>query len=62
MKAMWLWHPESPGDKVLVVRNWWQRFWFPTAFATRGEVLRWYAVKQQMTHSKVVVDDEVTYD
>jgi len=37
-----LWHPESPGMKVTVYRNWLQRLLYPKDFATLGEVLRMY--------------------
>lgn len=36
----WLWHPESPGVKVLVVRTWAGRLFKPDYFATLGEY--WY--------------------
>jgi predicted double-glycine peptidase len=42
MKALLLYHPESPGIKVPVVRNWWQRLLFPKDFATLSETLKYY--------------------
>ena len=36
----WLWHPDSPGVKVLVVRTWIGRMFKPSYFATLGEY--WY--------------------
>ena len=38
---MRLWDPESPGMKVNVYRNWWQRLMFPEEFATIGEALKY---------------------
>lgn len=39
-KVKLVWHPESPGMKMMVFRNWWQRLWRPKNFATLGEALR----------------------
>lgn len=38
-KALWLWHPESPGGRVLVVRGWLGRLLKPRDFATLGEAI-----------------------
>lgn len=38
-KAMWLFHPESPGMRVLVVRGWLGRLLKPREFATLGEAI-----------------------
>jgi len=35
-----LWHPESPGMKVDVSRNWFQRLMYPKDFATLGESIK----------------------
>ncbi len=43
MRATWLLHPESPGVRVLVVRNLWQRLVRPDRFATTEEVQRYWA-------------------
>jgi len=32
-----LWHPDSPGMKVWVMRGWWARKFFSKDFATLGE-------------------------
>jgi len=34
-----LFHPESPGVKVIVFRGVLKRFFYPTGFATLGETL-----------------------
>jgi len=36
-KAEWLWHPESPGQRVLVVRSFLGRLFKPRDFATLSE-------------------------
>lgn len=41
-KGYLLWHPESPGMKVPVVRNWLQRLFYPKYFATLTETIKWY--------------------
>jgi len=41
IKVLYLWHPESPGEKVLVFRNWWQRLIYPKHFATLGETIKY---------------------
>lgn len=38
-KAMWLFHPDAPGDRVLVVRGWLGRLIKPREFATLGEAI-----------------------
>ena len=38
IQCKWVYHPESPGCKVMVCRNWWQRLVYPTDFATKSEV------------------------
>ena len=48
MKAQWLFHPESPGEYVLVVRGFWGRLCKPEHFATLTEVQVYYAWKQAL--------------
>jgi hypothetical protein len=48
MKSYILWHPDSPGMKIPVVRNWLQRLFYPKDFATLGEVLKYYKYKEVM--------------
>lgn len=36
-----LWHPESPGMRVYVIRNWWQKLFYPEEFATLGESIKY---------------------
>jgi hypothetical protein len=43
MKPFVVLHPDSPGMKVAVVRNWWQRLLYPKDFATLTETLKYYA-------------------
>lgn len=38
MKYFWLFHPESPGERVLVVRGFFARLFRPKHFATLDEV------------------------
>jgi len=38
-KATWLFHPDAPGDRVLVVRGWLGRLFKPREFATLGEAI-----------------------
>ena len=38
MRYFWLFHPEAPGDRVLVVRGFWARLFRPKHFATLDEV------------------------
>lgn len=38
-KAIWLFHPDAPGDHVLVVRGWLGRLLKPREFATLGEAI-----------------------
>ena len=40
LKTAKLWHPESSGVKVVVVRSWVGRLFKPTCFATIGETLK----------------------
>lgn len=46
MKSLVLWHPDSPGMRVPVVRTWWQRLIYPTDFATIGESLKYYKYEE----------------
>lgn len=46
MKGMWLWHPDSPGVKVYVVRGWLARVLYPQDFATVREVEVYYKFSQ----------------
>ena len=39
-KKMFLWHPESSGERVVVYRGWFKRLFWPSAFATLGETLK----------------------
>ena len=43
MKELILYHPESPGMKVKVTRNWLQRLLYPKDFATLTEALKSYS-------------------
>ena len=36
---MVVWHPESPGVKIVVYRNWFQRLIYPNEFATLSETI-----------------------
>jgi hypothetical protein len=38
----WLFHPESPGVRILVVRGFWGRLFKPERFATYDEILAYY--------------------
>lgn len=38
-RAEWLFHPDSPGMRVLVVRGFWGRLFKPCDFATLGETI-----------------------
>lgn len=42
MEKLTVWHPCSPGSKVVVVRSWFQKLVYPKEFATLSEVLRYY--------------------
>lgn len=37
-----LWHPECPGTKVTIQRNWFQKLIYPKEFATLSEVICLY--------------------
>ena len=37
-----LWHPDSPGVRVPVIRNRLQMLLYPKYFATLGEALKYY--------------------
>lgn len=39
LRGQWIWHPESPGMKVWVVRGFWGRLFKSRDFATLSEVL-----------------------
>jgi len=39
-KTATLWHPDSPGEKVKVIRTWIGRIFKPAAFATLGECVK----------------------
>jgi len=41
MKSFLLWHPDSPGMKVPVVRTWWQQLLYNAEFATLSEAIKW---------------------
>lgn len=41
MKLLELWHPDSPGIRVWVIRNWLQRLLYPKHFATISETIRY---------------------
>lgn len=40
--GQWLWHPESPGGRIYVVRGFWGRLFKPKDFATLNEVSVFY--------------------
>ena len=44
-----LWHPDSPGVRVPVVRGWLGRLFKPAEFATTGEVLAYYRALELVT-------------
>jgi len=46
-KQFKLWHPESPGIKVSVERNWIQQIIYPKEFATLGETIKAYRKKKK---------------
>lgn len=56
IKPLLLWHPESPGMRIPVVRSWWQKLVYPEDFAILGEVLKYYAYREAFemltNHSK----------
>lgn len=39
-KKLFLWHPESPGERVVVYRGLIKRLLYPSAFATLSETLK----------------------
>lgn len=47
--AEWVWHPDSPGTRVLVIRGFWGRLLKPDGFATLREVSRYYVMCQGFT-------------
>lgn len=51
LRAAWLWHPESPGVKVLVVRTPWGWRFKPNSFATSTEVLVYQAFMAGLKHA-----------
>ena len=48
MKAMKLFHRESPGSVIPVVRTWWEQKTRSRDFATGDEVLFYYKFKEAM--------------
>jgi hypothetical protein len=43
-RGQWLWHPDSPGQRVWVVRGFWGRVWGNEQFASLNETMessRW---------------------
>jgi hypothetical protein len=44
-----VWHPDSPGIKILVVRGFWGRLLKPREFATLGEVGEHHKARRQVT-------------
>jgi hypothetical protein len=40
MRGAWLWHPESPGVRVFVLRGFWGWLFKSRDFATLGECRR----------------------
>lgn len=46
MRAQWLYHPDSPGVRVLVVRGFWGRLLKPKDFATLSEVQVYWALRR----------------
>lgn len=45
---MQLWHPDSPGMKVWVMRGWWARKFFPKGIATLWECQEYKAFNEHM--------------
>jgi len=43
MKTLWLWHPDDPGTRILVVRGFWAQLLNPKSFATHKEALLYSA-------------------
>lgn len=43
MRALWLYHPESPGMRVLVLRGFWGRLMKPKDWATPKEAQTYLA-------------------
>ena len=41
-RGEWLWHPDSPGIKIYVVRGFWGRLFKPRDFATLGEAISYF--------------------
>jgi len=39
-KTYWVFHPDSPGEKILVTRSWLGRLFKPIAFATLTETMK----------------------
>lgn len=48
-KKLLLWHPDSPGMRVPVMRGWLGRLLKPAEFATAGEVLAYYQALELVT-------------
>ena len=48
MRAMKVFHPESPGEYIPVVRNWFQRLLYPKYFATSREISFYYKFREAM--------------
>lgn len=51
LRAQWVFHPESPGEYVLVVRGFWGRLFKPAHFATFAEVETYYCWKKAWASS-----------
>lgn len=51
-EPVWLWHPASPGVKVRVYRNWFERKLKSKDFATLGECLKDWSSYGDKEHQK----------
>ena len=52
MKGFWLWHPDSSGEKVYVVRGWLARMLYPQDFATVRECETYAAFLKGLFHEQ----------
>ncbi len=61
MKLIKVWHPDSPGMKVWVLRNWIQDLIYPKYFATLGEARRGFMIDLDLVKGKVDRTQEEFY-
>ena len=54
MTGLWLFHPESPGMKVFVVRGVWGRLLKPQHFATQREVEVYRQFMRRMSYDYTI--------